>query len=124
PLRSRRLCIEEKDPASVSEVDRLRPSRDEDELQTVERYPVVAPLRDAIGEGCLALAVGGRRVERTRASPVAVARHELFDLQFPLRFGHRALGANGRAASRCFLSSRLTQAPSYPQSPQNPFSPR
>src|SRR5205823_8262736 len=57
PLRSRRLCIEEKDPASVSEVDRLRPRRDEDELQTVERDPVVAALRDAIGEGRLALPV-------------------------------------------------------------------
>src|SRR5439155_11735922 len=55
-------------------------------------------------EGRLALAVGGRRVEGAGASPVAVAGHELLDLQFPLRFGHRALGANGRAASRRFLS--------------------
>src|SRR5207249_11890327 len=104
PLRSRRLCIEEKDPASVSEVDRLRPRRDEDELQTVERDPAVAALRDAVGEGRLALAVGGRCVEGAGASPVAVAGHELLDLQLPLRLGHRDLGANGRAASRCFLS--------------------
>src|SRR5437667_6952865 len=64
----------------------------------------VAALRDAVGEGRLALAVGGRCVEGAGTSPVAVASHELFDLQFPLRFGHRALGANGRAASRRFLS--------------------
>src|SRR3989454_7686853 len=52
----------------------------------------------------LAPAVGGRCVEGAGASPVAVARRELLDLQLPLRFGHRALGANGGRRPRCFLS--------------------
>ena len=83
------------DPTAVSQVDRLRPRRDEDEFQSVERYAAVAALRDAVGEGRLAPAVGGRCVEGAGASPVAVARHELLDLQLPFRFGHRSLGANG-----------------------------
>src|SRR5256886_1489275 len=67
----------------------------------------VARLRACNADGsvvCLAPAVGGRCVEGAGASPVAVERHELLDLQLPLRFGHRALGANGGRRPRCFLS--------------------
>jgi nitrate reductase alpha subunit len=57
--------------------------------QSIQRHVAVLALHHAIGQRGLARLVGGRGVEGTRTAPVAVARHQVLDLELPLdRFAH------------------------------------